>query len=156
MRKPCRVFVNYISTRGHCGLTVHLSNLLSISLPRKQTAWEWFWCLPRRNPIWKRTDVDSFSSLANSSVVKFAKLSQWKINMQYIICMCPNCTITVNHIFMLSLNLEAACYYFFLFPGCDEINNFKIRFKDVSQGGRKMLGNCVWKISFVINSLVEF
>lgn len=34
---------------------------------------------------------------------------------------------------MLSLNLEAASYYFFLFPGCDEINNIQIQFKDVSQ-----------------------
>lgn len=34
---------------------------------------------------------------------------------------------------MLSLNLEAASYFFFLFPGCDEINNIQIHFKDVSQ-----------------------
>lgn len=34
---------------------------------------------------------------------------------------------------MLSLNLEAESYYFFLFPGCDEINNIQIHFKDVSQ-----------------------
>lgn len=41
-----------------------------------------------RSRIWKGTDVDPFSSLANGSVVKFAKLSQLKINMQYIICKC--------------------------------------------------------------------
>lgn len=44
---------------------------------------------------------------------------------------------------MLSLNLEAKSYvFFFLFPGCDEINNIQIHFKDVSQG-KKVLGNCV-------------
>lgn len=40
---------------------------------------------------------------------------------------------------MLSLNLEAASYYFFLFPGCDEINNIQIQFKDVSQEKKKCL-----------------
>lgn len=40
---------------------------------------------------------------------------------------------------MLSLNLEAASFFFFLFPVCDEINNIEIHFKDVSQGGKKCL-----------------
>lgn len=44
---------------------------------------------------------------------------------------------------MLSLNLEAASYFFFLFPGCDEINNIQIHFKDVSQKKKKVLGICV-------------
>lgn len=41
---------------------------------------------------------------------------------------------------MLSLNLQVII---FLFPGCDEINNLKIHFKHVSQGGEKVLGNCI-------------
>jgi hypothetical protein len=40
---------------------------------------------------------------------------------------------------MLSLNLEAASFFFSLFPGCDEINNLQIHFKDVSQEGKKCL-----------------
>lgn len=42
---------------------------------------------------------------------------------------------------MLSLNLEAASYFFFLFPGCDEINNIQIHFKDVSQKKKKCLAS---------------
>lgn len=41
----------------------------------------------------------------------------------------------LNHIFMLSLNLEAASY-FFLFPGCDEINNIQIYFENVREKKR--------------------
>lgn len=44
---------------------------------------------------------------------------------------------------MLSLNLEAASFFFFLFPVCDEINNIEIHFKDVSQGGKSAWQLCL-------------
>lgn len=44
---------------------------------------------------------------------------------------------------MLSLNLETASY-FFLFPGCDEINNIQVHFKDVSQRKKS-----AWQLSLI-------
>lgn len=55
----------------------------------------------------------------------------------------PNCIINSKSHFYAFSELGGYKLLFFLFPGCDEINNLKIHFKDVSQGGRKVLGDCV-------------
>lgn len=56
-----------------------------------------------------------------------------------------DCTInSKSHFYAFSeLGSCKFFFFFFLFPVCDEINNIEIHFKDVSQGGKKVLGNCV-------------
>lgn len=57
----------------------------------------------------------------------------------------PNCTInSKSHFYAFSELGSCKLFFFFLFPGCDEINNIQIHFKDVSQEKKeKALGNCV-------------
>lgn len=45
----------------------------------------------------------------------------------------PNCTINSKSHFYAFSELGSCKLFFFLFPGCDEINNIQIHFKDVSQ-----------------------
>lgn len=47
----------------------------------------------------------------------------------------PNCTInSKSHFYAFSELGSCKLFFFFLFPGCYEINNIEIHFKDVSQG----------------------
>lgn len=55
----------------------------------------------------------------------------------------PNCTINSKSHFYAFSELGSCKLFFFLFPGCDEINNLQVHFKDVSQGGKSAWQLCL-------------
>lgn len=68
----------------------------------------------------------------------------------------PNCTINSKSHFYAFSELGSCKLIFFLFPGCDEINNIQIHFKDVSQKKKKCLATVFDRFLLWLIPLLSF